>query len=159
MTYTAGTQQIEFRHALNQGDMEMMKLPEAASQSGTKAADLVYLVNGAVTLSDTTDPAAVYGVMMEDCSGTTANLVYVNRVRTGDVYEMNTHSDHTPGTDIFRGCKYGIDRTGAGNWEVDATTSGTYCVVIVDYVESTPTAGGRVLVEFLPAIIQSVIGA
>lgn len=159
MTYTWGTQMVEFKHALNQGDMEMLKLPEAASQSATKAGDLIYLVSGAVTLCDTTDPATVYGVMMEDCTGTTGNEVLVNRIRPGDVYEMSCVSGHTPGTDIYRGCKYGVDQTGAGNWEVDATTSAGYPVVVLDYVEETPTSGGRVLVIFSVTCIQSEIGA
>ena len=158
MTYTwVGGGMIEFQHAINQGDMEMRKLPEAASQSATKAADLIYLVDGAVTLCDTTDPALIYGVLMEDCTGTTGNEVLVNRIRTGDVYEMSVDAAGVPGTDIFIGDKYGIDRTAAGNWEVDATTSGVYDVVVVDLVNTD--TGGRVLVEFMPAVLQSVIGS
>jgi len=159
MTYTWATGgMIEFKHALNQGDMEMQKLPEAASQSATKAGEPVYLVSGAVTICGN-DAATVFGILMEDCTGTTGNMVLVNRIRTGDVYEANVVSDHTPGTDIFRGCKYGIDRTGTGNWEIDATATTYYGAIVLDYVETTPTAGGRVIFTFNPAVIQSEIGA
>ncbi len=155
MTYTARAFQVGFDHALNQGVMECHKLPEAASQSATVGGDFVYLVDGAVTLCDTTDPQSVYGIVMEDCSGTTGNKVLVEKIRSGDVFEAFVQAADSTSS-FYPGHRYGIDQISAGVWRVD--TDGTATVICQQVVDAA-TTGGRILISFTPAVIQGEIGA
>ena len=150
-TFTNVAGMIEFKHALNQGSAETMQIGEAASQSATKAGDLVYLASGlAHIMAD--DGQLLWGIAMEDCTGTTSNLINVLVVRPGDVFEVSASTAFLTVANV--GIKYALVPTAAGLWQLVSGDVTDPLVVVTKVISTT-----RALVTFMPTVLQYLVGA
>lgn len=150
-TFTNKAGMIEFKHALNQGAAEMQVIGEAASQSATKAGDLVYLASGLVTIMGD-DGTLVYGIAMEDCTGTTSNPISVLVIRPGDVFEVSASTAFLTVANV--GIKYALVPISAGLWQLVSGDVTGPTVVVTKIISTT-----RAEVVFMPSVLQYCVGA
>lgn len=153
---------IAFVSALNQGAACVDDLPEAASQSATKAGDLVYLSGGGVTVCGD-EPTTVWGIMLQDCTGTTSNSVKVLRIRPGDEFEATVVSGTTV-TAANRGIAYVLEKTAAGYWQVNTETDADLINILGPGKTGWTGAASdgysqTVRFTFLPATLQAYVGS
>ena len=155
MTHTHKPGRMIFEHAINQGDVESKAFPEASGQS-FKSGQLVYLVGGLVTVCGD-NLTSVYGIAETDATGTasTTDTIVVTPIRIGDVFEMRVLAAETPAY-TMRGLKYSVHQVSNVS-RVHTADQTTPAVVILDTVDTT--AGGRVLVTFIPTVLQLHYGA
>lgn len=156
MTSTYKPGRAIFQHAINQGDVESCAYPEASGQS-FKAGQAVYLASGLTTVC-ADNAVVVFGFTETDAStaATTTPTITVSPIRIGDVYEMRSLVAETPDYTMI-GKKYSIHQV-SNVTRVHTADQTTPAVVIVGLVD-TATAGGRVLVTFLPTVLQYHVGA
>lgn len=119
--------------------------PEAASQSGIRVGDPVYLVSGAVTAAASTGAnvgaVKLLGIALKDGSGTTGNLIPV-AIYTDDLRWVLpcTTSAVTIGTGAATaatqvGLPYEISRVAAGKITVDINAN-TNAMVVVESIHA-----------------------
>jgi len=123
----------------------IVEKPEAASQS-FKAGEPVYLNSGKVTVCSA-NPQDVYGIAMEDASGTTDTMIKVARIPIGSWWVIEASS--TPGVANI-GVLYGL-AVSSNSWTVDFTETSTTTVYTVD----KRADDDLVIVEFKPAVLQA----
>ena len=155
MTTTYKIGRALFDHAINGGDGEYNARPEASSQA-FKAGQSVYLASGLLTVT-ANNATTIYGFAEEDATGTasTTDTIRVNVIRVGDVYTMHVLAAETPSYTMI-GKKYSTHQVSNVTQVHTADQTGP-SVVIVGIVDAV--AGGRVLVTYLPTVIQNHIGA
>jgi len=132
------------------GDPHIVHLPEHTTSSSFTPGDLVAVVSGYIQCIATgTHTSTIFGVAQKKYKGTLGTSTPVHVISSGDVFiaQMNTTS-----TTTHIGPDYGVN-TAVGSQSVNATSTG--CVVVIDFFEPVNTATGKVLVKFIPGVLQS----
>ena len=132
--------------------------PEAASQSATKKGQLVYLVNGLVTVTPTSAGTAgkVWGILNQDCTGVTGSVgtdtLEVTCIESGDLIEM-TYSGVAP----IQGLAYGITIAAVAGKSQLLTSDNTNGILTVQRVVNTTTKRVEVIIK--DTALQVVTGS
>jgi hypothetical protein len=135
------------------------ELPEAASQSFSEG-DLVYLVNGKVTVL-AADSALFAGVAMQDASGTVDTLLHIAVPKVGATLRGSV--SHTTAASAItaitqRGARYPVV-VSSGNFYVDIENSGSNDIFLVEDINlpaghAVGDRYGQVIVSILDEINQ-----
>lgn len=132
--------------------------PEAASQSATKAGQLVYLAAGLVTVTPTASGTAgkVLGILNQDCSGSTGSVgtptLEVTLIESGDLIEM-TYYGNAP----VQGLAYGPSVAAVSGKTQLLTSDNTNGILTVQRV--VDTVRKRVEVIIKDTALQTVTGS
>jgi hypothetical protein len=142
--------------SLAYGNPEVRYIAEADSQTFV-VGDLVYLSSGQVTV--VADDATIYGVAGKNSANDTNNAetpVYVLDPSQTWIAEADAAT-----TAAYIGEDYGLNVT-SGSMSVDIGETTNPAVVIKDLDPrdgASTAAGGRVLINFLPKVLQHMKGA
>jgi len=131
------------------GNPHIVHLPEYTTHSSFTAGDLVAIVGGYVQcIADGTSTSTIFGVAQKTYTGTAATSIPVHVISPEDVFiaQMETTS-----TTAHIGQDYGVNTT-VGSQSVN--TSSTGVVSVIDFFEDAGTATGKVLVKFVPAVLE-----
>ena len=132
------------------GNPHIVHLPEHATHSSFTPGDLVKVLAGQVQLiTDGTDTSRIFGVAQKTYTGTENSSIPVHVISPEDVFIAQMETTSTT-TNI--GQDRGVNTT-AGSQSVETDTS-TGVVSIIDFFEPVGTAVGKVLVKFIPAVLQ-----
>lgn len=136
-----------------EGPVDIREYPEAATQS-FKAGDIVYLVSGKVTISDTDQH--IWGIALADATGVTDTKTLVHVVHPDQIWAVPS-DDVTAQANV--GNNYGLNIS-AGNCTVDVGDSSTVTVAVnaLDPAFPIGTTGGFLWVRFIPAVCLSSLG-
>jgi hypothetical protein len=139
------------------GNPEVRMIGEGAGAANSfYVGDLVYLAAGLVTV--VADDATIYGVAGANASGTTGTLVPVYVIDPSQTWIAEADATTTA---AYAGEDYGLNVT-AGSMSVDIAETTNPAVVIKDLDPrdgATTGSGGRVLINFLPKVLQHMKGA
>jgi len=142
---------------LHSGNPEVRMIGEGAGAANSfYVGDLVYLAAGLVTV--VANDATIYGVAGANASGTTGTLVPVYVINPSHTW-VAEFDDTT--TAAYVGEDYGLNVT-AGSMSVNLgeTTNTAVTVKDLDPRDGPTTgAGGRVLVNFVPGVLQHMKGS
>lgn len=153
------TQLIEPARVSPLGKTTIVYIPEAASQSFKKG-QFIYLVAGAATVL-ASDATTIYGMALEDASGTTSNYIAVAVANADAMFEMNVTGAVTAIASVGT-TKYAL--TVASNiCSIDISDSSNDAFIIDSIITGVGKAVGdtygRVVAHVIPAAQQSGIGA
>ena len=141
---------------LQYGNPDIRILPESADTAlDFIPGDLVYLVSGLVTIA--ADDATIFGVALEKASGTANTPIPVSIINTSQTWTAQSNAAQTAAN---VGEDYDLVVTTAiGSVNVGSTSNPAVCVVDLDPRDGAVTAaGGRLLVKFLPGVLQQTKG-
>ena len=131
------------------------KWKEAASQSSTKAGQLVYLVAatyvGKITISAVTS-VLIWGILKEDCSGTENTLKEVEVIESGDILEIS-YADAFLTVPPVVGYYYDLINTGGQSY-----LATTYANPVFVVRKITDTTKHRCEVSVLSTVLQACVG-
>ena len=154
MTYTLKPNRAKFDHAMNGGDGEYCAYPEASGQS-FKAGQLVYLAAGLTTVVADAG-VVIWGIAESDAStsATTTPTIDMNVLRMGDVVSIKCS-----GTPTYANIGIKYELVASSNVTLcNLSGVSTPCMTVVGVVDPG-VSGGRVLVTFLPTVLQYHIGS
>lgn len=138
------------------GNPEIRILPESADTAGDFApGDLVYLVAGLVTVA--ANDATIFGVAQKTATGTANTDIPVSVINTGQTWIAQSNAAQTAAN---VGEDYDLVVTTLINSvNVGSTSNPAVTVVDLDSRDGAVTAaGGRLLVKFLPGVLQQTKG-
>ena len=135
-----------------EGPTHLMEYPQAAEQAFKKG-DLVYLVDGAVTViaADT----RIGGVAMED-AGATSDMIQVNEISPDQLWVAE--ADDTT-TQAMEGDAFGLNIGTPGDMSIDIadTTDVAFQIKQLDPQSGPHTgSGGKVIGRFINAVIAGL---
>jgi len=139
---------------LKYGNPNIRYIKEAAGTQTFVAGDLVYLASGAVTVIANDD--VIFGVAQEDASGTTGTLLPVSIISPEQTWVAAF--DDTTSTD-YVGEDYGLNITSDSmSVNLGETTNTAVTIIDLDPRDGAKSLG-RVLIQFVPAVLQGYIGS
>lgn len=142
---------------LQYGDPDIRFLPESDDTAlDFISGDLVYLASGLVTIA--ANDAVIFGVALASATGTVNTPIPVSVINTSQTWTAQSNAAQTAAN---VGEDYDLVVTTAiGSVNVGSTTNPAVCVIDLDSRDGAVTAaGGRLLVRFLPAVLQQQVGA
>lgn len=144
---TIAKQAIEIAKTLSGGPPAILTFGEAATQS-FKAGEVVYLVNGLVTLYSAAG-TKILGIAMKDASGVTSDSVPVALACDDTIFCANLSGSLTT-TIATIGIAYPL-AAASNKWHVNTatTTSGNALIVGLDGRDAVSDVAGRVHFIFL----------
>jgi hypothetical protein len=136
------------------GPARIVSLPEAASQS-FKQGQFVYLASGKVTVC-ADDATTIYGLAMQDASGTTDTAMMVMQARDDTEFLMNAYHA-TPSSAVTAvtqvGVKYGLE-VDSNRCYVDISQTGADALIINEIMDAVGDTYGRVKASVIAAAQQ-----
>ena len=135
------------------GNPHIIHVPQHETSNSFQAGDLVCLEEGAVQLPTSgTTSARFFGVAQRAATATSGYSIPVHVISPEDIFIAQMALTSTT-TQV--GEDFAVDTT-AGSMSV--TTGGTGVVCVIDFFEPAGTATGKVLVKFVPTVLQGSIG-
>ena len=133
------------------GNPHIVHLPEHTTHSSFVPGDLVSIVAGCIQLAVQT--AKVFGVAQKAYNGTDLTPTPVHVISAEDIFiaQMDTTS-----LAAHVGIDYAVSIGTPGSMEVTDTEGAN--VVVIDFHEPVGTAKGKVLVKFVPSVLQGNTG-
>lgn len=139
---------IQIARTLTGGPAAVLEYPEAASQS-FKMGELVYLVNGKVTIFSA-DGTKILGIALRDASTTTDTAIPVALACDDTIFVANVDGSQTTAVTQI-GLSYALNVTST-KWHIDTTDYGSNARALIVGLDSRDTAGdtaGRLHFIFL----------
>ena len=162
---------IEWYSSANGAPTRIVRVPEGTSQSFNKGDLLIYDISddGVVILPDTSgvpDAQDLYGIALQDASGTDGTEIDVLIPQAGDIFAASLASAEStevaPVRSAVTGQPYGLIQLTTGEYVVDNGNTNWVKVlglhpqdVAVRQSKTTLNAGDRVLFKFLEAVLDN----
>ena len=133
------------------GNPHIIHLPEHTTHSSFVPGDLVSIVAGCIQLAAQTQK--VFGVVQAAYNGTDFTSTPVHVISAEDIFIVESEATSTTAN---VGIDYSVNIGTPGSMSVD--TNGTGVVTVIDFHEPVGTATGKVLVKFVPSVLQGNTG-
>ena len=160
---TLGVKTFELTRGSEKDYGSVVDLPEAATQTFFKGDPVKIDTAGRVLLG--VDTEALYGIALQDSSGTTDALVAVMPLQTDQIWSVSVSNagagTATARTDVGVECSYIKSTSTVGDdtlktvIDIGDTTTPAFVIIGLDQRDTLADTNGRVLVHALPGTVST----